>query len=79
MEDIIAFSRVMLEEHVRLIGFEDLKWCLSDSSWWGEGIRDILYGKPKNYSGPYEDYVEPIVVEEVDNKKNHLLFRWIEK
>jgi len=48
-----------LEGRMILHGWTNLKWCPGHPE--DREIRWKLYGRPPNYQGKYEDYLEPII------------------
>ena len=77
MEDIWGLKKRRLEELVEERGFTNLRWCPADPTGGAnKNVGWILYGRPQDYKGPYVDYLDPVVVQIVDDSKSHLGYRW---
>jgi hypothetical protein len=65
----------LCEKFARKKGYINLEWLCPEhvfkkGNWEKANARYVLYGRPKDYSGEYSDYNEPIIAE--IRNKNYL-------
>ena len=65
-----------IEGILKKAGWTNLRWLPHSVDSYKKNIQLELCGTPPDYKGPYEDWIEAIVYDIVDKKRNHVRYAW---